>query len=65
MLIPDTWRSVSIAVVGVIIALAFVSLIVPAVAIFKEKERPGVLLVTTALTTRLVVSFAVGEAIGH
>ncbi|HNV10957.1 MAG TPA: hypothetical protein PKN27_06470 [Propionibacteriaceae bacterium] len=65
MLLPDSWRSVSIAIVFVIIALAVVSLVVAAIAIFRQKERSVVLIVTTALTALLVASFAVGEAIGH
>lgn len=63
-LIPDSWRAVSIAVVVAIIMLAVASLVIAGVAIFREKERSVVLIVIASLTFLLVVTFAVGEAIG-
>ena len=65
MLIPDSWRAVSIAAGLAIIALAFVSLITAGVAIVRDKERSLLVIVITSLTFLLVLSFAVGEALGH
>jgi cytochrome bd-type quinol oxidase subunit 2 len=64
LLIPDSWRAVSIAVVIAIIGLAVASLVTAGVAIFREKERSVVLIVMASLTFLLVVTLAVGEAIG-
>lgn len=64
LLIPESWRAVSIAVVIGIMGLAVASLVTAGVAIFREKERSAVLIVIAALTLLLVVTFAVGEAIG-
>jgi hypothetical protein len=64
MLIPDSWRAVSIAVVIAIIGLAVASLVTAGLAIFREKERSVILIVVASLTFLLVVTFAVGEAIG-
>ena len=64
MLIPDSWRAVSIAVVIAIIGLAVASLVTAGLAIFREKERSVVLIVVASLTFLLVVTFAVGEALG-
>jgi hypothetical protein len=64
MLIPDSWRAVSIAVVIAIIGLAVASLVTAGLAIFREKERSLVLIVVASLTFLLVVTFAVGEALG-
>ena len=66
LLIPDSWRAVSIAVVIAIIGLAVASLVTAGLAIFREKERSVVLIVVASLTFLLVVTFAVGEAlVGH
>ncbi len=66
LLIPDSWRAVSIAVVIAIIGLALASLVTAGVAIFREKERSVILIVIASLTFLLVVTFAVGEALaGH
>ena len=43
MLIPDSWRAVSIAVVIAIIGLAVASLVTAGLAIFREKERSVIL----------------------
>ena len=64
MLIPDSWRAVSIAVVIAIIGLAVASLVAAGLAIFREKERSVILIVVASLTFLLVVTFAVGEALG-
>jgi hypothetical protein len=66
LLIPDSWRAVSIAVVIAIIGLAVASLVTAGLAIFREKERSVILIVVASLTFLLVVTFAVGEAlVGH
>lgn len=64
LLIPDSWRAVSIAVVIAIIGLALASLVTAGVAILREKERSVLLIVIASLTFLLVVTFAVGEALG-
>ena len=64
LLIPDSWRAVSIAVVIAIIGLAVASLVTAGVAIFREKERSVILIVSASLTFLLVVTLAVGEALG-
>ena len=64
LLIPDSWRAVSIAVVIAIIGLAVASLVTAGLAIFGEKERSVILIVVASLTFLLVVTFAVGEALG-
>ena len=64
LLIPDSWRAVSIAVVIAIIGLAVASLATAGLAIFREKERSVILIVVASLTFLLVVAFAVGEALG-
>ena len=64
LLIPDSWRAVSIAVVIAIIGLAVASLVTAGLAIFREKERSVILIVVASLTFLLVVTFAVGEALG-
>ena len=64
LLIPDSWRAVSIAVVIAIIGLAVASLVTAGLAIFREKERSVILIVVASLTFLLVVTLAVGEALG-
>jgi hypothetical protein len=64
LLIPDSWRPVSIAVVVAIIGLAIVSLLMAGLAIFREEERSMLLVVLASLTLLGVVTFAVGEAFG-
>ena len=64
LLIPDSWRAVSIAVVVGIIGLAVASLVTAGLAIFVKKERSVVLIVITSLTFLLVLTLAVGEALG-
>ena len=54
----------SIAVVIAIIGLAVASLVTAGLAIFREKERSVILIVVASLTFLLVVTFAVGEALG-
>ena len=66
LLMPDSWRAVSIAVVIAIIGLAVASLVTAGLAIFREKERSVILIVVASLTFLLVVTAAVGEAFsGH
>jgi hypothetical protein len=64
LLIPDSWRAVSIAVVIAIIGLAVASLVTAGLAIFREKERSVILIVAASLTFLLVVTLAIGEALG-
>jgi ABC-type transport system involved in multi-copper enzyme maturation permease subunit len=64
LLIPDSWRAVGIAVVIAIIGLAVASLVTAGLAIFRKKERSVILIVVASLTFLLVVTFAVGEALG-
>ena len=64
LLIPDSWRAVSIAVVLALMGLAVASLVTAGVAIFREKERSVVLIVLASLTLLFVVTLAVGEALG-
>ena len=64
LLIPDSWRAVGIAVVIAIIGLAVASLVTAGLAIFRERERSVILIVVASLTFLLVVTLAVGEALG-
>ena len=64
LLIPDSWRAVSIAVVIAMIGLAVASLVAAGLAIFRDKERSVILVVVGSLTFLLVVTVAVGEALG-
>ena len=64
LLIPDSWRAVSIAVGVGIIGLAVASLVTAGLAIFVKKERSVVLIVIASLTFLLVLTLAVGEALG-
>ena len=64
LLVPDSWRGVSIALVVALIVLALASLVTAGVAIFREKERSVLVLVAASVTLLLVVALAVGELIG-
>lgn len=64
LLIPDSWRAVSIAVVIAIMGLAVASLVTAGLAILRDKERSVLLVVIASLTFLLVVTLAVGEALG-
>ena len=64
LLIPDSWRAVSIAVAVAMIGLAVASLVTAGLAIFREGERSVILIVGASLTFVLVVTYAVGEAFG-
>ena len=64
LLIPDSWRAFSIAVVIATIGLAIASLVTAGLAIFRDKERSVILDVVASLTFLLVVTLAVGEALG-
>lgn len=66
LLVPDSWRAVSIALVITLIGLAIASLVTAALAIFREHERSVLVVVLAALTFLLVVTIAVGEfLVGH
>ena len=54
LLIPDSLRALSIAIVIAIIGLALASLVTSGLAIFREKER-SVLVVVLASLTRAVI----------
>ena len=64
LLFPDTWRGLRIAFVLVIIGLAVASLVTAGLAIFRDKERSVLVVVIAALTFLLVLTVAVGEALG-
>ena len=64
LLVPDSWRAVSIAVVVAVVGLALASLVTAGLAVFREKERSVVVIVLASLMFLLVVSFAVGESLG-
>ena len=64
LLIPDSWRALSIAIT--IIGLAVASLVTSGLAIFREKERSVLVVVMASITFLLVVTVAVGEfLVGH
>jgi hypothetical protein len=66
LLIPDSWRALSIAVVVTFIGLAVASLVTAGLAIFREKERSVLVVVVACLTFLIVVALAVGEfLVGH
>lgn len=64
LMIPDSWRALSIGVGIALIGLAVASLVTAGVAIFREKERSVLVIVIASLTLLLVVTFAIGEALG-
>jgi hypothetical protein len=64
LLVPDSWRAMSIAVVVAIIGLAVASLVTAGLAIFRAKERSVTLIVVASVTLLLVAALAVGEALG-
>lgn len=64
LLVPDSWRAVSIALVIAMIGLAVASLVTAGLAIFRAKDHSVILIVAAALTFLLVVTLAVGEAVG-
>lgn len=64
MLIPDSWRAVSIGVGVVIVLIALTSLVLAGVAIFREKDRSLLLMVIATFTLLMVLAFAIGEAAG-
>ncbi|GAA1929737.1 hypothetical protein [Nocardioides marmoribigeumensis] len=64
LLIPDSWRALSIGVVAVIVGLAVASLLTAAVAVVRRHERSVAVLGLGGLTLLMVVFFAVGEAVG-
>ena len=61
LLIPDSWRALSIGVVVAFIGLAVAALVTAGLAIFREKERSVLVVVAASLTFVLVVTLAVGE----
>lgn len=65
LLIPESLRGVSIAVVGGLAVLALASLVAAGVAIFGRKERSVLLIAIAIGTIVLIALFAVGEALGH
>ena len=64
LLMPDSWRMVSIAVVIAVIGLAVASIVTSGLATFRDKERSVLVIVLASLMFLLVVTYAVGEAIG-
>ena len=66
LLIPDSWRAVSMGVVVAFIGLAVAALVTAGLAIFREKERSVLVVVAASFAFLLVVSLAVGEfLVGH
>ena len=66
LLIPDSWRAVSIGVVVAFIGLGVASLVTAGLAIFREKERSVLVVVVAALTFLIFVVLVVGEfLVGH
>ena len=66
LLIPDSWRAVSVGVVVAFIGLAVASLVTAGLAIFREKERSVLVVVVASFTFLAVVTLAVGEFLaGH
>ena len=64
LLVPDTWRAVSIAAGVVIIGLAVAALVAAGTASFRDGERSMLLVALAALTLLGIVVFVVGEAFG-
>lgn len=66
LLVPDSWRAVSIALVVALIGLAVASLVTASLAIFREKERSVLVILLACLTFLLIITIAVGEfLVGH
>ena len=66
LLIPDSWRAFSSAVVIAHIGLAVTSLVTAGLATFRDKERSVILVVLASLAFLLVMTLAVDEALsGH
>lgn len=63
-LVPESWRAASIGAGIAILALAVASLTAAGVAIVRDNERSILLIVISSLTLLLVVTVAVGEAVG-
>ena len=61
MLVPDSWRGLSIGLAVLIPLIALVSLALAAVAIFRQKDRSVLLMVIAALTLFLVLAFGISE----
>ncbi|MFC4783718.1 hypothetical protein ACT8ZV_04550 [Nocardioides sp. MAHUQ-72] len=64
LVIPDSWRALSIAIVVAVMGLAVASLVVAGLAVFRAKERSVIVIVAASITFLLVVTLAVGEALG-
>ena len=61
MLVPDSWRGLSIGIAVLIPLIALASLALAAVAIFRQKDRSVLLMVIAALTLFLVLAFGISE----
>lgn len=64
MLVPDSWRGLSIGIAVLIPLVALASLALAAVSIFRQKDRSALLMVLAALTLFLVLAFGIGELVG-
>jgi hypothetical protein len=63
MLIPDSMRGISIGIAVLIPLVALTSLVLSALAIFRRKDRSGLLTVIAAITLLLVLAFGIGELV--
>jgi hypothetical protein len=64
LIVPDSWRTVSIGVAVALIGLAVAALVTAGLAIFREHERSVLVVVVASLTFLLVVTLGVGEILG-
>jgi hypothetical protein len=64
LLVPDTWRAVSIGFVVVLAGLVVVSLTVAGLALLRDRERSVLLIAVASLTALTVLTLVVGEAVG-
>ena len=64
LLVSELPRALSIVIGLGVIGLALASLVASGLAVFREKERSVLVIVLASLTFVIVLSFAVGEALG-
>jgi hypothetical protein len=64
LLVSRLPRELSIVIGLGVIGLALASLVTSGLAVFREKERSVLVIVLASLTFLIVLSFAVGEALG-
>jgi hypothetical protein len=64
LLVSRLPRELSIVIGLGVVGLALASLVTSGLAVFREKERSVLVIVLASLTFLIVLSFAVGEALG-